>query len=117
MGVIAMPHIKNYAKLGYSPSRILAETNNRLAGQNRGALTESVFLGILNLRTGLMEYVNGGHEEPFWKASGQDFTPLKSRPCFALASMENVPYWQQELQLVRGTCCFFIPAAWYGPRI
>ena len=52
--MIAMTHIKNYAKLGYSPSRILAETNNRLAGQNRGALTVSVFLGILNLRTGLM---------------------------------------------------------------
>ena len=66
----------------------------------------SVFLGILNLRTGLMEYVNGGHEEPFWKASGQDFTPLKSRPCFALASMENVPYWQQELQLVQGDMLF-----------
>lgn len=102
MGVIAMTHIKNYAKLGYSPSRILAETNNRLAGQNRGALTVSVFLGILNLRTGVMEYVNGGHEEPLWKASGQEFTPLKSRQCFALASMENVPYWQQELQLVQG---------------
>ena len=57
--MIAMTHIKNYAKLGYSSSRILAETNNRLAGQNRGALTVSVFLGILNLRTGLMEYVDG----------------------------------------------------------
>ena len=53
-----------------------------------------------------MEYVNGGHEEPFWKASGQDFMPLKSRPCFALASMENVPYWQQELQLVQGDMLF-----------
>ncbi len=50
--MIAMPHIKNYAKLGYSPSRILAETNNRLA------------------------------------------------------SMENVPYWQQELQLVQGDMLF-----------
>ena len=57
--MIAMTHIKNYAKLGYSSSRILAETNNRLSGQNRGALTVSVFLGILNLRTGLMEYVDG----------------------------------------------------------
>ncbi len=106
MGVIAMTHIKNYAKLGYSPSRILAETNNQLAGQNSGALTVSVFLGILNLRTGVMEYVNGGHEEPFWKHSGQDFIPLKSRQCFALASMENVPYWQQEIQMVQGDMLF-----------
>lgn len=99
------PH-QELCQAGLQPSRILAETNNRLAGQNRGALTVSVFLGILNLRTGLMEYVNGGHEEPLWKASGQDFTPLKSRPCFALAIMENVPYWQQELQLVQGDMLF-----------
>ena len=72
--MIAMTHIKNYAKLGYSSSRILAETNNRLSGQNRGALTVSVFLGILNLRTGLMEYVDGLQNdlERFSEGRGQE---------------------------------------------
>ena len=42
-----MTHIKNYAKLGYSPSRILAETNNRLAGQNRG-VTHGQISGLTN---------------------------------------------------------------------
>ena len=72
--MIAMTHIKNYAKLGYSSSRILAETNNRLSGQNREALTVSVFLGILNLRTGLMEYVDGLQNdlERFSEGRGQE---------------------------------------------
>ena len=72
--MIAMTHIKNYAKLGYSSSRILAETNNRLSGQNRGALTVSVFLGILNLRTGLVEDVDGLQNdlERFSEGRGQE---------------------------------------------
>lgn len=107
MGVVAMTHIKNYAQLGYTPARILAETNNQLSYKNAAALTVSVFLGIIDLHTGTMDYVNGGQMEPLWKHSGLEFAPLTSKKCFSLASMENVPYWQQSIQLVQGDLLLF----------
>ena len=82
--VITKTHIKNYAQLGYQPDRILAETNNQLSYKNDAGLTASVFVGIVDLQTGMLQYINAGQMTPLWKNSGGDFKFLKSKSCFAL---------------------------------
>lgn len=104
--VITKTHIKNYAQLGYEPDRILAETNNQLSYKNEAGLTVSVFVGIVNLQTGDFQYSNAGQMAPMWKHSGTDFEFLKAKSCFALANMENVPYWKQAVRLVQGDMLF-----------
>lgn len=100
--VITKTHIKNYAQLGYHPERILAETNNQMSYKNDAGLTASVFVGIVDLQVGTMEYVNAGQMAPLWKHSGKDFEFLRAKSCFALGSMENVPYWKQSIILTQG---------------
>ena len=104
--VITKTHIKNYAQLGYQPDRILAETNNQLSYKNDAGLTVSVFVGIVDLKTGVMQYINAGQMTPLWKNSGGDFTFLKTKSCFALANMENVPYLMQSIRLSQGDMIF-----------
>lgn len=104
--VITKTHIKNYAQLGYRPDRILAETNNQLSSGNEAGRTVSVFLGLVDLKDGVLEYVNAGQMAPLWKHSGNDFSFLESKTCFALGSMENVPYGKQSVRLSQGDMLF-----------
>ena len=63
-------------------------------------------MGIIDLASGVLTYVNAGHEAPYLKRAGENFEPLPSRGCFALGSMANVPYWTQSVQLVQGDLLF-----------
>ena len=66
----------------------------------------TAFMGIIDLDTGVLTYVNAGHRAPYLKHSGEDFEPLASKGCFALGSMANVPYWKQSIGLVQGDLLF-----------
>ena len=54
------------SELGVSLSHAAAE----ITRENREDLFVTVFAGILNLRTGMLEYCNAGHEPPYLKIPG-----------------------------------------------
>lgn len=98
--------MKNYAKLGYPVSRTAAETNNQVSSGNLAELTAEVFLGVLDLSSGRLDYITAGEMRPLLKTAGEDFAPLAVRGGIRLGSMENVPYIQQSVQLVQGDTLF-----------
>ena len=58
--------------------------------------------GGINLKTGVVEYANAGHNPPLIKRKNGQFEYLRSRAGFVLAGMDGVVYKTQELQLVPG---------------
>lgn len=107
MMVITRTMIKNYSQLGYSVDKVFWETNNQISGNNESAgMKITAFMGIIDLDTGVLTYVNAGHRAPYLKHSGEDFEPLASKGCFALGSMANVLYWKQSIGLVQGDLLF-----------
>ena len=107
MMVITRTMIKNYSQLGYGVDKVCQETNNQLSGSNVSAgMTITAFIGIIDLKSGALSYVNAGHKPPYLKRSGGSFEALESKGCFALGSMSNVPYWKQTVQLVQGDMLF-----------
>lgn len=107
MMVITRTMIKNYAQLGYGAAKVCQETNNQLSGSNVSAgMTITAFLGIIDLESGVLHFVNAGHRMPYLKRCGGAFEPLASKNNFALGSMANVPYWQQSVRLVQGDMLF-----------
>ena len=103
--VITRTLIKNHVQLGYSPDKALARTNDQLSESNEG-MTTTAFLGVIDLTTGILDYVNAGHCAPLLKRAGGDFSQLSTKDCFVLGSMAGVPYWQQSVQLVQGDLLF-----------
>lgn len=102
MAVIAKTHIKNFAQSGYPLNRILTETNNQLSAENETGRSVSVFLGLLDIESGVLDYCNAGLPAPFWKHSGEEFEPVGGRSCFPLGIMGNVPYAGRSAALVQG---------------
>jgi len=60
------------------------------------------WMGIMDIFTGHMDYVNAGHNYPLIIRKNGSVEWIKSRPGFVLAGMEGVRYRQNELQLEEG---------------
>lgn len=94
--------IKSLVESGIEPSDAFTKANNKLCENNEAGMFVTAWLGILDLNTGLLKYVNAGHNPPLIKRNGKYFEFLCSKPNFVLAGMENIKYKTNEIQLSPG---------------
>lgn len=104
--VIAKTLIKNQAIMGQSPKDILMTVNNQLCENNQAEMFVTVWLGILDIRTGIMTAANAGHEYPVICRAGGNFELYKQKHGLAVAVMENSRYQEYEVQLNKGDALF-----------
>lgn len=104
--VIAKTIIKNIALHGYSPSQILEKANVQLCEGNDQEMFVSVWIGILDVRTGHMVCSNAGHEYPAICRKGGDYELFKDKHCFVLGGMECAKYKEYDLDLGAGDRIF-----------
>jgi sigma-B regulation protein RsbU (phosphoserine phosphatase) len=69
----------------------------------------TAWMGILDLKTGKLQYVNAGHNPPLLKRANGSFEYLRTRAGFILAGMEGVRYRVAELTLKPGDRVFLYP--------
>lgn len=100
--VLAAANIRSFARLGYQPYRIVLETNNQLSQNNTEGLTVTAFVGLVNLKTGEMDYINAGQPTTIIKRAGTDFEEVNEVKSFTLANMENVNFHQNHINLMQG---------------
>ncbi|MCQ2427939.1 MAG: SpoIIE family protein phosphatase [Clostridia bacterium] len=104
--VIAKTLIKNYAQMGMDPCNVFTKVNQLLCEGNEAGLFVTAWMGVLNLETGKLTYVNAGHNPPMIKLADGGFTFLRSRPGFVLAGLDTVRYKQNELVMAPGDKLF-----------
>jgi sigma-B regulation protein RsbU (phosphoserine phosphatase) len=98
--------IKSKASRGLMPNTVLSRVNEDLSMDNPSFMFVTLFLGILNIRTGKLIYSNGGHNPPYWiRNSGQVLT-LESTQGMALGVVEGFAYQSRELVLQAGESLF-----------
>ena len=100
--VIAKTLLKNHAQKGEQPSEVFEQTNNQLCENNKEGMFVTAWMGILQISTGKLTYVNAGHNPPVVKGADGVFKYVHCHPGFVLAGMEDMPYQQGELQLEKG---------------
>jgi len=62
---IAKSIIKSRAGDDFSTASILTHVNEELCGINKAATFATLFMGILNINTGILLYTNAGHKPPY----------------------------------------------------
>ena len=75
--VISKTLLKHHAQTGQSPKEILTYVNHQLCENNSSFMFCTVWLGILNVKTGKLTASNGGHEYPAVKRTGGKFELIK----------------------------------------
>ena len=90
--------IKNLTQKGLEIDDIFSQANEELCKNNEADMFVTAWMGIIDLDSGTVKYVNAGHNPPLIK-QGKEFIYLKSRPNFVLGGMENVKYTKNEIKL------------------
>ena len=68
--------LRAFAQHRAAPGECLAYMNSNLASQSDSAMFTTVFYGILDTRTGELQFANGGHNRPYVVAVGGKTRPL-----------------------------------------
>ncbi|MCB0193329.1 MAG: SpoIIE family protein phosphatase [Anaerolineae bacterium] len=81
---------------------VLPMVNRMLCQNNEDCMFVSLFIGLLNVTTGRLTYMNGGHNRPFFARSGDAFELLDVPRSLVLGLRENMIYDVAELVLKPG---------------
>ena len=98
--------IKDLAESGLSVNEVFTKANEKLCENNESGMFVTAWMGILNLKTGKLQFANAGHNPPLIKRAGGSFEYLKTRAGLVLAGMEGMRYRASELTLSRGDRLF-----------
>ena len=93
------------ASMGGSPGQILAEVNDQLCENNESGMFATVWMGILDVKTGAVTCANAGHEYPAIREGGV-FRLLTDRHGLPLGVMPGMRYQDYEIRLRPGDAVF-----------
>ena len=94
--------LKSCAESGMSVEQVFITANEKLCEGNEAGMFVTAWMGLLNVKTGLVTFANAGHNPPLMRLAGGDFAYHKTRAGFVLAGMEGIRYRKNEVQLQPG---------------
>jgi len=86
------------------PNRIVETINKTIADMNKNNMFVTLFVGVLDLPTGLLRYCNAGHDAPLLVGAG-----VGELPCDSNIPVGFMPEWEytlQEAEIYTGTTIF-----------
>lgn len=99
---VARTNLHELAVRHIDPGECLAQTNDTLCAQNPLDLFVTVFYCILDPRTGLLRYANGGHNPPYVRRAEGAIESLDGAGGLVLGAMPGVSFPTHTVQLLRG---------------
>ena len=91
--------IKDYALTYNDTAEIIDIVNQRLCENNETCMFVTVWIGILDMRTMMLQFSNAGHNYPLIKHNGEGCVMLKEVHGMCLGCMEDNEYEKSEIQL------------------
>ena len=97
----------NYrAQEGGTPSEILNAVNAQICKNNKSKMFVTVWLGILDLNTGLLTCTNAGHEYPVLRGQDGRFRVFRDQHGLVLGALARARYKDYEIRMMPGDAIF-----------
>jgi sigma-B regulation protein RsbU (phosphoserine phosphatase) len=94
------------ARQGGTPAEIISAVNDHICKNNRSQMFVTVWMGILDLETGVMTCTNAGHEYPFVRRSNGNFSIFRDKHGLVVGALQQSKYTDYELKLKPGGAVF-----------
>jgi sigma-B regulation protein RsbU (phosphoserine phosphatase) len=88
------------------PGEVLRRVNALLIPESEATTFVTIFYGILNTRTGEVQYSNGGHNSPVLVRSSGEVEQLPMTDGFLVGKIEHQDYDAKKIQLQKGDTLF-----------
>ena len=92
--------------MGGTPSEIMAFVNDNICEHNGENMFITIWLGILEISTGRLTFVNAGHEDMAVYREGGEFELYKTKHNIAVGIQSGMVYKDFEMQLGKGDKIF-----------
>lgn len=93
---------------GLDPAAVMTRANIEISRDNPEMFFVTAFIGVLDLRTGELEFCNAGHDRPLVFQPGGEPVELDVTHGPPVCVMEDFEYASSRLQLAAGQCvCLF----------
>jgi serine phosphatase RsbU (regulator of sigma subunit) len=97
--------LKATARKGRGPDEMLARLNHEICQDNDACMFVTIFCGIQDIRTGPLQYCNGGHNPPY-VCTREGVRPLLGPNGTALGLVDGALYEAQTMVLAPGDVLF-----------
>lgn len=104
--VIAKTLIKSVFQSGGEAGTALSDVNDRLCEGNEAGLFVTVWMAVIDLKTGEGVSLNAGHEHPALCKEGGDYELVVYRHSVAVAAMEGMVFNERRFKLDKGDKLF-----------
>ncbi len=104
--MLASALIHHVAMRELSPAKILSEVNAEICNRNPEEMFVTVWLGILEISTGILTAASAGHEYPTLRNPNSNFELVKDKHGFVLGGMPGIRYRDYTLSLEPGSKLF-----------
>ena len=108
--MISKTILKNFAMTMSNPDdfvAVMALSNNQLCQNNDAMMFVTIFMGMLDIKTGEFVFVNGGHNPPMvYHKATDSYEYIKVNKNFVLGGMEDINFKQQSIKLDKGDIIF-----------
>lgn len=94
--------LKSLIGTGMDLGEAYTEANRRLCNGNDSQMFVTAWVGIINLSTGNVQFVNAGHNPPLIYHQNKKFEYLKSKVGFVLGGLEDFRYETQSFNIEPG---------------
>jgi len=98
--------IRSTALKGIPPEDCMKYSNELLAKESVNSMFVTVFYGILNLKTGELQYSNAGHNPPYILQKDGSVKTVEGTGDIVLGVMENMDYHSKSIKLNPGDTIF-----------
>ena len=98
--------LSHHIRMGKSPAQILADTNEAICSNNPEEMFVTVWLGILDLTTGILTASNAGHEYPMLKREDGVYGLYRDKHGFVLGGETGMTYTEYEIEMKAGSALF-----------
>ena len=95
--------LKAIALRGESTSECLSQVNNLLSLDNPKSMFVTVFYGVVDIRSGCLEFSNGGHNAPLLQSADGEIQFLNQGRSTALGIIKDLQYQSNRLELEPGS--------------
>ncbi len=85
-----------------STASVATWVNNEIAADNDSCMFITLFIGILDTRTGTLRYTNAGHNPPYVKRADGSLECVDARHGPVIGALEGIAYGEGTLQMYRG---------------
>lgn len=96
--------VRSYSEVIDSPSAIMRRVNQRMSHNNANCAFTTLFLGVLNARSGELRYCNAGHNPSLVLRKNSSIERLSKVHGPAVGVVENISYVDDRLNLSAGEC-------------